>query len=167
MKSSELKWGLIIGTANLVWLYGSYYLGLHTRGLLLVQAMVAVNLLVTLTGFILALRDIASDEPGITFLEGLKSGVVIAVVTAVIAAVAQVGYLKLVNPGWTEFMVEETRRHYEASDVPPEQVEAFARQAETTFGLQTYVVQAAVGAFLVGVVFTAVVMAARRLRSRL
>ena len=56
LTKSALKWGLFIGLANLLWLYLAYYLGLHTSGLMVFQVFMAGWFMVTLTGFILALR---------------------------------------------------------------------------------------------------------------
>ncbi len=52
MKSLELKWGLIVGGTYLIWLYVSYWLGMHTSGLAMMQIIGLISLGITFLGFL-------------------------------------------------------------------------------------------------------------------
>lgn len=92
------KWGLLIGLANLAWLYLAYFLGLHTNGIMVFQIFMLVWLALTVAGFILALRSVKRQHPPIGYLGGLVAGAVSALVSAVVAVLAQGGYFKVVHP---------------------------------------------------------------------
>jgi len=166
MKSLELKWGLLIGGANLLWLYLSYYLGMHTNGIFWIQVMSGVNILITLVGFVLAYRELGRTEPGYTFAEGVKTGGLIAVITALIAIVMQFGYFKIVHPDFTDYMVEESRKWAEGQDQTPEEVEGFMEMARRNFSFHSYLVQSAVGALFFGCVFSILISTIHYIRNR-
>lgn len=158
MKSLELRWGLLIGIANLVWLYGTFYAGLHTRGVAGIQVVTLGAFLLSLIGYVFALRAVVRREPETSYLEGLKSGAVVAGVVALVAMIAQVGYFKVVNPDWTEYMVGETRKFFEARGLPEEGIAEQVEGARKTFGLGSYVIQSALGAVFLGVLFSSIIM---------
>jgi len=154
----EIKWGLVIGFANMAWLYLSYFLGMHTSGLGLVQAMTGISLGITFAGFLFGLRAVSRSEGGITFLDGIRSGSIIAAVMAAVAVVTQLGYFTVIHPGWTDYMVEETRRHYEGRNFSPEELDEAVAQAKVAFGLKSYLLQSVLGALITGMIFTAIIM---------
>ena len=166
MGKLELRWGVVIGLAGLIWLYLSYYLGMHTRGLALVQVMALVCFVIQVIGFVLALRGIYRAYPEMTFLEGGASGIRIAGIVATIAAISQLGYFFLIHPEWTEYMVEETSAYYEAQGVTGKALEEYREGATTTFGLRSYLLQSALGALFVGAITTLITMAFLKRRGR-
>lgn len=165
MKSLEWKSGLMIGAANMVWLLLSWLLGWHNSGIGLFQVAITLGFFITLTGFVLAFRAIAKAEPETTFLEGVKSGSIIAAVSAALAALGWVVYLTGINPGLSASMVEETRNHFASSGLDAGQIDLIAAQAEKTFGLASYATQAGLGALVQGVVFSAIIMGIIRRRA--
>ena len=74
MAAKALKWGLAIGLVNLIWLYVAYYLGLHTNGIWVFQIFMLIWLVLTITGFVVALRCLKRDFPRMTYLQGLCAG---------------------------------------------------------------------------------------------
>jgi hypothetical protein len=165
MGSLELKWGVMIGAANMVWLYLSYYLGMHESGLVMIQVMTLISVLISVIGYLLALRALAKKFPEIEYLEGIRSGAIIAGVVALFAAVAQVGYFKLVNPGFTDQMVELTRSYYLESGLSENEAGQFAEGAKKTFGMVSYMIQSALGAVIIGMISTAIMMLFLRRRA--
>mgnify|MGYP003633961006 CR=1 FL=1 len=164
MGAIELRWGLIIGGANLGWLYGSYYMGMQTSGLGMIQIMTLVSVVISIIGYVCALRAIVKAEPEITCLEGVKSGAIVVGVVTVVAVLAQVGYHKLVFPGFTKYMVGETEIFYRNNGLPAEQVIEMAEGAGKTFGLASYAMQSALGALIIGMITVTIVMAILRRR---
>lgn len=163
MKLLELKWGCLIGLAGMAWLYVSYFMGLHTNGIGKIQLMVGVGFIVSLVGYVLAMLAVVKDEPETSFVEGLKSGAIMAVIAAVIAVGAQFGYFYWINPNWTEYMMEQTRLHYEAAGIASEQIEDQVKWAAMNFNLKSYAIQAGLGALLSGFVYSAMVMGTIRI----
>ncbi len=167
MKAFEWKWGAIIGGAGFAWLVLSWALGFHARGIGMIQVTAGLSVILALVGYVLAFRSLLRREPETGFLEGLRSGALIAVVAASVAVLAQIAYFRLLNPGWTDYMVGETRKYYHSTGLDEAGVEAMAEGAKTTFGFASYAIQAGAGALVQGVVFSALVLAALRwLRNR-
>lgn len=159
MKSFEWKWGVIIGLAGVAWLVASWAVGWHARGIGMIQVTVFLAMAISLVGYTLAMRSLLRHQPETTVLEGLRSGALIAVVSALFAVAGQYAYFHWINPGWTDYMVGETRRHYEAMGVDEARIAEIAEGAKTTFGFASYATQAAAGAIVQGVLFSAVTVA--------
>lgn len=166
MGKLELKWGIGIGLANLLWLYLSFFLGLHTNGLLLVQLMALIGFLISVIGYVLALRRVHRAYPEGTFLEGVASGIRMSGMVALFAALAQLGYFFLIHPEWTDLMVDETSAYYEAQGVSGQDLEEYREGARTTFGLRSYLLQSVLGALFLGVLTTLITMAVLKRKAR-
>lgn len=160
MKAFEWKWGAVIGGTCFAWLVLSWACGWNRQGIGMVQVTEAVPIFLSLAGYVLAMRALLRRAPETSFLEGLGSGATIAAVAALVAALARAVHLRWLDPGWTDYMVEETQRHYRSAGLDEASVAAVAEGARTTFGFASYVVQAGAGAFVLGVIFSAAAMAA-------
>jgi len=158
MKSLELKWGIIIGLAGTVWLYFSCYMGMHSNGMGQIQVMTLIGIGISLLGYIFGLKAIKKQEPELEYLEGVKSGAIIAGIEAAIAVVKQVGYFKFVNPGWTEYMVGETKLHYEKLGASKVELEEHVVAAWKLFSFKNYMFQSALTAVVLGIIFSAIIM---------
>lgn len=166
MKSLELRWGLIIGLTSMIWLYASYYLGFHTSGIEKMQMLVLISFLLCFVVYFLAFLALMKREPETTFPEGVKSGLLMTAVAAVIALLTQLGYFTVVNPGWTDYMVEETRLYFSEKGVEGEALEARLEEARTNFSLRSYLFQSALGTLVIGALFSAIIMGAMVLRRK-
>ena len=155
---TAIKCGLLVGLANLAWLYLAYYLGLHTNGIWVFQAFMLVWLLLTVIGFILTLRAVKRENPELSYLGGLGYGAVAATMSALVAIVMQIGYYTVVHPEWPEFMAEQTREHFTAQVMSQAQVEQMVEQARGTFTLTNYATTSAITALITGVVLSAIIM---------
>jgi hypothetical protein len=166
MKSLEWKWGLWIGGANLIWLLLSWLLGMHGNGVGMIQVMFAISFFLSLAGYVLAFRALLLAEPETSFVEGIRSGAIIAGVSAILAILGQVVYFTFLNPGWTDYLVGQTRLHYESMGVDGPQLDALLAQAQVAYGFKNYVIQSGLGALVLGMVFSAVIMGATRWRAK-
>ncbi len=158
MKRLDIKWGIILGLVYLVWLLASYYLGMHTDGIVKIWIVVLVSFILILCTLILALQDIKTREEALNFREGLKSGAVISVIGGVIAALSQVIYFQWVHPEFTDLMVEQTRVHYQNLGVADEFMSEILEGARQSFGLKNYMIQAFGFQFVFGTIFSAMIM---------
>lgn len=159
------KWGLFIGVANMVWLYLAYYIGLHTSGIMVFQIFMLVWVVITIAGFILALRAIKRQNPALGYLAGVGAGAIAAIVSALVAVAAQVGYYRVIHPAWPEYMAGQTREHFTAMGLPPADVDNMVEQARGTFTLTNYAITSAATALIFGVVLSALIMLFLRRKS--
>lgn len=155
MKAFEWKWGGIIGAAGILWLVASWALGFHERGIGMIQVTAALSIVVALVGYFLAMRDLRKREAETTLVEAVRRGALIAVIAAVLAVLGQVIYFKALNPGWTDYMVEQSRLFYADQGVDEKGLAEIAESARATFGFLSYATQAGVGALIQGVIFSA------------
>ncbi len=162
MKSLELKWGIIIGLAGMIWLYLSYYLGMRSNGIDLVQAVWLIGGVISLVGYIVGLRAIKKQEPELEYLEGVRSGAIIASIVAFFAVITHIGYLKVIDPGWPDYITGQVQAHFENIAFSTEQLE----EIRDGYSLGATLRNSALGTVIVGVIFTAVIMLFLRKRRR-
>ncbi len=155
MKAFEWKWGGIIGGAGICWLAGSWALGFHGRGIGMIQVTAALSIIVALVGYFLAMHDLRRFEAETTLVEAVRRGALIAVVSAALAVLGQVIYFRVLNPGWTDYMVEQSLLLYSGRGLTEEGLAEIAGSAKATFGFLSYATQAGVRALLEGVIFSA------------
>lgn len=158
MKSQEWKWGLLIGSVNVVWLLVSWLLGWHGSGIGLFQVAIVLGFFVSFVGFVFAFRSITKDEPETTFAEGIRVGAVIAAISGLLTAGGWALYLGMINPGMSDYLISEVRAYYTTAGVAPDQIELIAADAKSAFGLKAYTIKGGVGAFVFGIVYSAIIM---------
>ena len=157
----ELKWGAIISLANLVWLYAAFYLGMRDNGLELIQLSVLIGAVISVLGYFLALRAIHRAAPEATSVESMRSGALICGITTAVAVLSQVGYLRIIHPDYTEYVVGEIAQHYEGTEQSEEVVAQIVEGAQKTYGFSSCLLQAGLGAFLTGIISTFLFVALR------
>lgn len=155
MKAFEWKWGGIIGGAGILWLVATWALGWHARGLGLIQVTAFASIFIALAGYVFAMRDLLRRAPETTLVEAVRNGALIAVIAAALAVLGQFLYFKVINPGWTDYLVEQWRLFYAERGVDETGLAEIAISTRASFGLTTYATQAGVGALLQGILFSA------------
>lgn len=159
--STELKWGALIGVVNLAWLYASYYLEMRDNGLALIQASVLVGGIISIVGYILGMREVYKAVPEATFIESMRSGVVMCGLATVIVVLAQIGYLKVIDPGYTDYIVGEIGDYYEGAGLGADEMIQIEEGARKTYGFTSCLLHAGLGAFLTGIIATFIIVAFR------
>ncbi len=159
--SIELKWGALIGVVNLAWLYASYYLEMRDNGLALIQASVLVGGIISIVGYILGMREVNKAVPEATFIESMRSGVVMCGLATVIVVLAQIGYLKVIDPGYTDYIVGEIGDYYEGAGLGADEMIQIEEGARKTYGFTSCLLHAGLGAFLTGIIATFIIVAFR------
>jgi len=159
MKSLEWKWGLIIGAVNIVWLLVSWLAGWHGGSIGLFQVAIVLGFFLSFFGFVLAFRRLVRAEPETTFSEGIRSGAVIAALSGLLTAAGWALYLGAINPEMSAHLVSGVRAYYAAAGLAPEQVDLIVAEATEAFGVNAYTIKGGVGAFVFGIMFSAIVMA--------
>ncbi len=102
----ELKWGLIIVVAGFLWVLLEWAVGLH--GPLIayhpIVTMLWIPLAIVL--LVLGLRDKKRRQGSLSYVQGLLSTALIALVIALLSPVTQWLYLGVINPGFFETMID-------------------------------------------------------------
>jgi len=145
----EIRWGFIFSVAMLLWLLLERLVGLHST--YIAQHIMWTNLfaIVAIAIYVFALRQKKIHELNgrMTWKQGFMCGVGVTVVVAILSPLTQWLAHTFVSPHFFTNMVE-----YAVSS--GNMTEA---QAVDYFSLQSYMVQAVIGAVAMGVITSAVV----------
>ena len=82
----------------------------------------------------------------------------IVVVTAVFAAIAQIGYFKVVNLEWTEFLAEHAGIQAREMGLGEDDVKAAIEKKRGEVTLPNYAMQSALSSLVIGSVLSLVIM---------
>ena len=147
--STEIKWGVILIIIGLLWAWFEKLMGLHD--IYVSQHPLYTNLfgIFAVVIFILALREKRRRFylGNMTWKEGFTSGVVMTVIITILSPLSQYIVNQFISPEYFQniinYSVENSRMTRE--------------QAESYFSLRSYIIQAAFGALVMGVVTSAIV----------
>ncbi len=163
---SAIRWGIIIGLVNMAWLYGSFYMGMHTHGIRSMQSVTVVAAVLNVVAYVVALGMETRRIGPMPYGKGFKFGFGTTLINAVMAAVAQIGYFKVIHPEWPSFMVGQSRRYFEEQKLSPEKIESLVAQSAAYFRLESYMLQAVISTLLIGTVLSAALMLILRRKRR-
>ncbi|SMO79159.1 DUF4199 domain-containing protein [Gracilimonas mengyeensis] len=146
---TELKWGLIFAGSTLIWMLLERVTGLHDEHIS--QHMLYTNLfaIVAITLYVLALRDKRENDLGgdMTYKQGFISGLIITVIVTVLSPLTQYLSATFIAPDYFQNMIEfSVQEGYMAEE-----------DASNYFSLSNYVKQSIIGAFVLGVLTSAIV----------
>ncbi|WP_417265879.1 DUF4199 domain-containing protein [Brumimicrobium sp.] len=155
----EIKWAMIFLLASLLWMYIEKLSGLHSTHI--DQHLYWTNLfaIIAITVYVFALRDKKkSDYNGqMTYLQGLKSGVIISIIVAIFSPLTQWITATIITPEYFPNIIEySVEQGYYGS----------VEDAQAYFNLESYMVQSAVGALMMGIVTSAIVAVFVRSKSK-
>jgi len=142
----DIKWGLIITLAGFAWILAEWGLGLHSRHIDLHATVTLLWIPLAMVLLVLGLLDLRRARGGrLSYGQGLRAGLVIAVIVAVLSPLLQWLYLAVINPDFFPTMID----HAVSQGTEPAAARAYFTQAN-------YLIQGTVGAF-VGTLATAAV----------
>ncbi len=147
---TELKWGLLISVAAFIWTCLEYAVGLHTIHIDLHPIITMFWIPIAIFLLVLALREKKwKDLDGkMSYLDGVKSGVIIAVMLAVLSPVVLYIFFQFINPGFFDTMAAHA----------VEQGHLTQADATSYFSMGSYIFQAVLGSVIGTVVSTLIIM---------
>ena len=109
------------------------------------------SIIILALGIYLGLKEARSrNGNSLTYGQAVKTGVLIAVVTALIVGTFTWIYCTVINPGYTEFMVQDCQRTMTAAGKSPAEVARCVESTRATFSTGAQVAQALIGQAVVG-----------------
>jgi len=108
------------------------------------------GLVILILGIYFGIREAKRKAGGITYKKAIKTGISIAMISAVIVAFFGFLYCTVINPGYAAFMVKQTENALIAAKKSPEEINQQlikARAFYSTFSqvLQALIVQSVIG----------------------
>ncbi len=90
----------------------------------------------------------------LTFGQAFKTGALIAIVTAIVVAIFTWLYCTIINPGYTEFMVQDCQRTMTAAGKSSAEIARCVQSTRKEFSTGSQVGQALIGQAVVGTVIS-------------
>jgi len=144
----ELKWGLFFVVASLVWMLIEKGMGLH--GERIADHPIYTNLfaIIAIAVYVFALREKRQSLGGfMTWKQGFLSGVVITGIVVLFSPLTQWITHNVISP---EYFTNAINYSVESGNATQAEAEAF-------FTLQSYMMQASIGALIMGLLTAAIV----------
>ena len=144
----EIRWGIIFTIAALAWMVIEKLAGWHGEGIANHPIYTNIFAIIAIALYVFALRAKRRQLGNqMTWKEGFIAGVIISVVVALLSPLAQLITHKIISPEYfpnaIEYAVESGNMTREA--------------AENFFNLNSYLMQASIGALIMGLITSAIV----------
>ncbi|CAB0150292.1 hypothetical protein PSI9734_00845 [Pseudidiomarina piscicola] len=145
----ELKWGVLFAGAILLWLIIERVAGLHGERIEYHVYFTNLFAVIAIVIYVLALRDKRSSLPNqqMRWSQGFISGLLIAVVVAILSPLLQIIAHYVISPDFFANM--------QAYAIREGMMEPAA--ARDYFSLESYMLQSAIGALIMGAITSAIV----------
>jgi len=147
----EFKWAIIFSVMGLLWMVLEKVSGLHSTYIDYHLYLTNLFAIPAIWVMVLALKDKKKSyyKGEITYLQGLRSGIILSLIIAAISPLTQYITSYIITP---EYFPNVIKRSVEIGYYKT------AAEAEANFNYKNYAIQGAIGAFVMGVITTAVVM---------
>lgn len=145
----EIKWAIIFIIMTLLWLLMEKLLGYHSTKIAQHEVITNFIALPATIIFVLALLDKRKNFYGgtMTYLQGLKTGLIISAIIAIINPLTQYIISTIITP---EYFPNAIAYAVENNKSTQEEAEAF-------FNLKNYIIVGSVSALIMGVITSAIV----------
>lgn len=147
--ATEIKWGVLFTLAQLVWMFLEKTLGWHDT--LIEKHAIYTNFfaIIAIAVFVFALIEKRNKDLNgkMTWTQGFVSGIVISVVVAILAPLAQYLTHEFISPDYFANAIDHAVTN----------VGMTQENAEAWFSFNSYVIQSTFGALAMGVVTAAIV----------
>lgn len=158
---STLKYGSITGIIVSIFATGFFTLvnglntsngwGMQPSGIRGISGLLTI--LIQATGIYLAMQAVKKEQDNVlTYGQALKTGLLVAVLTAAITAFCSFIYCAVLNPGYARYMVTEAQKVMIADKETQQQIAEHTKAMQAEFSTGMQVIQALVGQFFVGTV---------------
>lgn len=148
---TEIKWAIIFTVVGLAWMLLEKLFGLHSTHIDKHMYLTNLYAIPAVIMMVLALRDKKKSfyEGNMSYKEGLISGVILSLLIALLSPLAQWITSTIITPEYFPNVIAhsvETGFHKSVEE------------AEEFFNLKNYMIQSTIGAFVMGVLTTAIAM---------
>ena len=162
---STLKFGLLTGLISSAFLFGLFPLisllnvkhnwGLQEANIRGVLGLLSIP--IQAIGIFLSMQDVKRLTGALTYGQALKTGLIVAIIVAIMLAVFTFIYCLCTNPGYTDAMVKDAQKTMIANGETPEQIKKNSFAVAQEFSAPVQVMQAFVGQLVTGILITLVI----------
>jgi len=155
----EIKWAIIFTIVGLLWMVLEKISGLHSTHIDYHMYLTNLFAIPAIWMMVLALKEKKHSfyNGNITYKQGMISGIILSVFIALLAPLSQYITTYYISP---EYFPNVIKRSVELGFY------ASTQEAETNFNYANYAVQGTIGAFLMGILTSAIVMIFLRTKNK-
>lgn len=164
---SFIKFGLGTGLVSGLWALSTFTVIGWVNRMALHGSIPAANvraigglfsIVILVLGISWAMLEVRRQQEGqLTYGQAVKTGALVACITAVVVAVFSCLYCTVINPGYTEFMVADAERTLRAAGKGPEEIALQLGAVRKQFSTGAQVGEALVGQAVVGTLASLIV----------
>ena len=100
------------------------------------------GLIILAIGIYLGISEKRRREKYLTYKTAIKTGIAIALISAVVVSFFSLIYCTLINPGYSEFMVKQTQQALVAANRSPDEITRAVNNAKAFYSPISQVIQA-------------------------
>lgn len=164
---SFIKYGLGTGTVSGLWALATFTVIGWLNRVVFHGSIAAANvraigglfsIVILVMGITWAMLEVRRQQEGqLTYGQAVKTGALVACITAVVVAVFSWLYCTVINPGYTEFMVADAERTLRAAGKAPGEIASQLGVVRKQFSTGAQVGEALVGQAVVGTLVSLIV----------
>jgi len=106
---TEIKYGLIFGAGICLYTLSAHLLGFYTTDIQIGKYGDIVIILLPIVVIFLAIREKRQVDGSLSLFQGIKTGLLVALVSFPISTIFLWIYHHYINPNWLEFIIEYER----------------------------------------------------------
>jgi hypothetical protein len=147
----EIKWAVIFSIVALLWMVLEKLTGLHSTHIDKHMYLTNLFAIPAIIVMVLALKAKKKDfyAGQMTYMQGLKSGIILSIFIAVLSPLTQVITSMVITPEYFPNVIAYALETGYFTSIS---------EAEAYFNLENYIVQSTIGALIMGVITTAIAM---------
>ena len=158
---SFVKYGLLTGIISGLWSLGSFTVAGWLNTALFHQSIPATqirsysglfSLLILITGIYLGMKQAKVKGNTLTYGQAVRTGIIIACITALIVAFFSYLYCAIINPGYSAFMVKDTENTLKAAGKTPQEISQQLEDIRKQFTTGAQVGMALIGQAVIGTI---------------
>ncbi len=149
-RSIEIKWAFVFILVSLLWMVLEKITGLHDEHLDFQQYLTMLFMIPAIWIYVLALKDKKKkDYSGImTYKQGFISGLIMTIIVTVFTPLTQYIISEIITPDYfTNVIAYSVKTGYYKT----------LEEAQANFNLENYMFQSTIGAFVMGILTSAIV----------
>ncbi|MBK9313390.1 MAG: DUF4199 domain-containing protein [Acidobacteria bacterium] len=153
---TEIKWGLIFTFVQFLWICLEFAVGLHDKYVSMHPILTNLFIIPAVYVMYLAIREKKNILGGkITFGQAFLCGLGVSVIVAVLAPLSQYIFHRFINPNYFQNAINYAISAGKLTEA----------EAGSYFSLQSYMMQASLGAIVAGVITSLIIAAIIRSKS--
>lgn len=158
MRTTEIKYGLIIGFGIIAWMLTEYFAGFHTTKLHIGEYSGYFSALIPLVFLFRGVKELRDRSLGgkMSFSQGFIAGFRISFIASVMISLFLLLYIQVIHPDWISLGLEYQRGKMQAEGLSEQEILNNIDLMKNRFSASTMMLAAFLGTLIQGSVLSAI-----------